>query len=77
MKYLERDAFWTYRDVIFKALFIGHSLFIEEGLWCEGIFILRGEEEGGEGGALDFTMSERWMDDFAKLTQLEKIVQRI
>lgn len=26
-------------------------------------------EEGGEGGALDFTMSERWMDDFAKLTQ--------
>lgn len=28
----------------------------------------RGGEEGGEGGALDFTMSERWMDDFAKLT---------
>lgn len=24
---------------------------------------------GGEGGALDFTMSERWMDDFVKLTQ--------
>lgn len=25
--------------------------------------------EGGEGGALDFTTSERWMDDFARLTQ--------
>lgn len=32
-------------------------------------YFSRGEEGGGEGGTLDFTMSERWMDDFAKLTQ--------
>ena len=31
-------------------------------------YFWRGEGGGAEGGALDFTMSERWMDDFAKLT---------
>ena len=32
-------------------------------------YFWRGEGGRGEGGALDFTMSERWMDDFEKLTQ--------